>query len=81
MKKVKEIEISFKVEGTHTQRVIVPAGTDLEQLQADLENDVVHTTVTGKSIITKVDGRLTQVGTITSNTPKVMYHSFKIGVS
>jgi|19_taG_2_1085344.scaffolds.fasta_scaffold145794_2 hypothetical protein len=78
MTKVKEIQVTFRIKGMHTQNVIVPANTDLDQLRDDLEKDIAHTTTTGKSIISKIEGEIAKIGTITSHEPQTTYHEFKV---
>ena len=75
--KVKEVEVTFHVKGTHKQRVVVPADTDLNQLIEDLENDICHTNITGKTVIKIGESGVDIVGDIVKQEPNTTYCKFK----
>jgi hypothetical protein len=76
--KVKEVEITFHVKGTHKQRIVVPANTDLNQLIEDLENDICHTNTTGKSVIKMDESGVEIVGDIVKQEPNTSYCKFEV---
>jgi len=76
--RVKEIEVTFEVRGTHKQTIIVPDDVDLEMLQEQLEKDICHTSTAGKVLIkTGEDDRIELVGDIVKQEPSIKYFNFK----